>query len=506
MTIKVIEGNGSEACPQGYYALYEHPNCNGTAKGRVLIADQSMDDHHMGAPVNFRDTATCVVNRTSRTLELFQSPGLQGERLNVPPGGPYDLRELKNEHSKSLNDDVSSTRLGDPPSDSLLSKFRKAGYQVSGGKVDQETGEGQAGDSITSTLRNIGFVGTGGKVAGKDKQKKQDEQLAAQEKAAAEKAARTSQTYQVRIKTADERDAGTDDDVHCRFRRGDRVSGWVLLDRPNERDLRAGFNDWYDITVPGDFGAPKRIEFKTSGTNDWLLEWLVVQTTDQESQWHCPMLDRTKVWLSKDAPPTAELEDRGHFYAQTSVSLFLAPGRQPVENEPNPDYEAWGRTPGEPPNQWGPFPKGNFQVKNVKGNSCLHAYEDKVDCHGPDSSPAQTWHGTGATTGADKLISAYKESQKESACASDTGSSRIGQPMGVLTYRACSDAITQRWWWNPGKKQIVLCNGDNCGYLYYAKGRIGLAMDPDTKNGTTTWDIFSRPDPGILAADPADRR
>lgn len=506
MTIKVIEGNGSEACPQGYYALYEHPNCNGTAKGRVLIADQSMDDHHMGAPVNFRDTTTCVVNRTSRTLELFQRPGLQGERLTVPPGGPYDLRELKNEQSKSLNDDVSSTRLGDPPSDSLLSKFRKAGYQVSGGKVDQETGEGQAGDSITSTLRNIGWVGTGGKVAEKDKQKKQSDQLAAQEKAAAEKAAKTPQTYQVKIKTAGDSDAGTTDDIHCRFRRGERVSEWVNLDRPAQADLRAGYDDWYDLAVPGDFGAPKRIEFKTNGTDDWLLEWVIVQTTDQKSQWHCPMLNLTKVWLSKDAPPNPELVDRGHFYAQKSVSLFLALGYQPVKDEPNPDYQAWGRTPGEPPDQWGPFPKGNFQIRSTEDNTCLHAYEDKIDSHDPYHSNQQTWHGTGAATGADKLISAYKESQKESACASNTGSSTISQPLGRLRYRACSDDLVQRWWWNPGKKLIALCNGHQCGYLSYTKsnGIIGLAMD--ASDGGTTWDIILRPDPGILAADPADRR
>ncbi|MBT2453148.1 hypothetical protein J7F03_40280 [Streptomyces sp. ISL-43] len=137
MTVKVIDGKGSGACPQGYYALYEHPHCNGSANGRVLIADQSMDDHHMGPPIDFRSTATCVVNRSSRTLELFQRPGLQGERLPVPPGGPYDLRELKNENSSSLNDAVCSTRLGEPPSETLLGKFRKAGHQVTGGKVDQ---------------------------------------------------------------------------------------------------------------------------------------------------------------------------------------------------------------------------------------------------------------------------------------------------------------------------------------------------------------------------------
>ncbi|MFH8573968.1 hypothetical protein [Streptomyces sp. NPDC017993] len=47
MTVKVIEGRGTTACPAGFYALYEGSGYNEAAPEcrRVLIAGESVPDH-----------------------------------------------------------------------------------------------------------------------------------------------------------------------------------------------------------------------------------------------------------------------------------------------------------------------------------------------------------------------------------------------------------------------------------------------------------------------------
>ncbi|GAA3834873.1 hypothetical protein GCM10022403_079570 [Streptomyces coacervatus] len=336
MTKKIIRAKGSDACPRGHYALYDHPNCNNSVAGRVLVADESVGSFGEAGDGSMNDSVTSVVNKTTRTLQLYEHGNGTGERLDIPPGGPYDLREVRNEKGRGLNDVVSSTRLGDPPSSGLLDRFRRLGYQTAGGSVDKDSGKGQGSSGPLGGLADLGFVASGGKMAGKDTQ---SEQVAAAEKAAAAKAA-TPVVYAVRILTADEHEAGTTDDIHVRFRRGDRESDWVLLDLKGERDLRRGFDDTYRISAPGDFGDPKRIEFKTSGTDDWLLKWINVTSPDGKSIWHCPLLNSTKVWLTQDAKTMDDKED-GYYWAVNEVSLFLGPGEWAVEGESNPDGEAF---------------------------------------------------------------------------------------------------------------------------------------------------------------------
>ncbi|WP_158692708.1 PLAT/LH2 domain-containing protein [Streptomyces roseochromogenus] len=343
MTVKVIRAKGSDVCPSGSYALYEHPNCNGSVEGRVVIADESIAKNfgEIGDR-GFSDTATCVVNKTKRTLELFQHPDLKGECLKVPPGGPYDLRELKNERGACLNDDVSSTRIGDVPSQGLINQFRNSGYQVFGGKVDKETGNAEGASGMFGAFANVGYVATGGKIAGKDQQA---EQVAAAEKAAAAKAAAREVLYEVRIITAKDDWAGTDADVFCQFARGDRKSGWTKLDKPNYNDFEKGDDDTYSVYAPGDFGDPKHIEFKVENKDDmWLLQWVTVKPWGHGSRgpvWHCPLLNDTKVWMhTKNLAPG---EGAGGLTVGAQVSLFLAPGESAVKGEPNPDAERYGR-------------------------------------------------------------------------------------------------------------------------------------------------------------------
>ncbi|EST34520.1 PLAT/LH2 domain-containing protein [Streptomyces roseochromogenus] len=347
MTKTIKRGKGSEACPRGYYALYDHPNCNNSVPGRVLVADESVGNFRDAGDSSFNDSVTCVVNKTTRTLELYEHEKSGGERVDIPPGGPYDLRYIKNANGKSLSDLVSSTRLGDPPSPGLIEGFRRLGYQVAGGKVDKDTGTGQGSSGPLGRVADLGFVATGGKMAGKDTQ---SEQVAAAEKKAAQKAAATPLVFGVSIKTAKEDWAGTDDDVLCRFQRADRKSEWVKLDSA-ANDFEAGSWRTYQVSMPGDFGTPQRIALKTSGDDKWLLEWVVVTLPDQ-TYLHAPYLNDTYIWISQGTPKVGEA---GSWPWRHEADLYLGPGDKAVKGEKNPDAE-------NAPETW-----GESMMKRVRG-------------------------------------------------------------------------------------------------------------------------------------------
>ncbi|KUL42767.1 PLAT/LH2 domain-containing protein [Streptomyces regalis] len=304
-----------------------------------MIADESIAKNfgEIGDG-SFSGMATSVVNKTKRTLELFEHPDLKGECLKVPPGGPYELRDIKNERGASLNDHVYSARLGDLPFQGLINRFRNTGYQAFGGKVDKESGKAEgASGGVIGAVANLGYVATGGKMAGKDQQ---SELIAAQERAAA--AAVKPLRYVVRVITRKLDRSGTDDDVFCQFARGDRKSGWVKLDTPRYNDFEKGDDDEYEVTTPGHFGDPQRVEFKISGDDKWLLQWVNMRNWgNKDSTRHCPLLNVTKVWLS-----TAHFElgeGAGGIHPGAEISLFLALGADAVQNEPNPDAEKWAR-------------------------------------------------------------------------------------------------------------------------------------------------------------------
>jgi hypothetical protein len=75
------QGKGFELCPDGWYALYQHPYWNTRPidePGWVLVADESIGNAHVAG---VRDVTCSVVNRTAGELELFAGRDYRGTRL-----------------------------------------------------------------------------------------------------------------------------------------------------------------------------------------------------------------------------------------------------------------------------------------------------------------------------------------------------------------------------------------------------------------------------------------
>ncbi|MEV4502610.1 RICIN domain-containing protein [Streptomyces klenkii] len=95
MTVKIIKASGADACPEGWWALYDDTDFNtrGGGWGRVLIGDQSLPDLK---PLGFSDRASSLVNRTGGYAVFYENAeesgkGMSadsqpGKSLNVPPG------------------------------------------------------------------------------------------------------------------------------------------------------------------------------------------------------------------------------------------------------------------------------------------------------------------------------------------------------------------------------------------------------------------------------------
>jgi hypothetical protein len=90
MTVKVIKGQGQDACPPGHWALYDEVNFNVGQEGwgRVLISDESvgnLKDH------GFNDHASSVVNKMDRAVAFYDDAGGGGRAVTVRPGVARNL-------------------------------------------------------------------------------------------------------------------------------------------------------------------------------------------------------------------------------------------------------------------------------------------------------------------------------------------------------------------------------------------------------------------------------
>ncbi|MEV7930996.1 RICIN domain-containing protein [Kitasatospora sp. NPDC088779] len=65
MAVRVFEGKGEDACPQGWYALYENHWYNDDKSGRVLVSDQPVADLR---GYDFTDITSSVVNQCALTV------------------------------------------------------------------------------------------------------------------------------------------------------------------------------------------------------------------------------------------------------------------------------------------------------------------------------------------------------------------------------------------------------------------------------------------------------
>ncbi|NYE47291.1 hypothetical protein HDA32_002411 [Spinactinospora alkalitolerans] len=154
MAVKVFEGVGADACPEGHYALYEHAECNTDPRGgRMLVADEpiaDLDAHGFGHVVS------SVVNKTGRPLRVFIGATIEaGQSMGRLPRG--------------LNDNVTATSLDDG-SVSAVDSLRNTFYAAAGGSVDGQ-GKGQGASGPLAGVADTAFTATGGTMTEKTKPK-----------------------------------------------------------------------------------------------------------------------------------------------------------------------------------------------------------------------------------------------------------------------------------------------------------------------------------------------
>ncbi|WP_327350402.1 RICIN domain-containing protein [Streptomyces sp. NBC_01304] len=120
MTVRIIRGQGPDACPWGYWALYENKQYNESEPADILISDTSVWNLK---DVGFNDRASSYVNRTRYTISLYDDAGYEGRERGVGSGSQYHhvIHErttrpylFSDEEVGDMNDAVSSVRLREP--------------------------------------------------------------------------------------------------------------------------------------------------------------------------------------------------------------------------------------------------------------------------------------------------------------------------------------------------------------------------------------------------------
>ncbi|MFJ4191089.1 RICIN domain-containing protein [Kitasatospora sp. NPDC089509] len=173
MTVRIIRGQGVDACPPGHWALYDDVEFNRKGPADILIGDASAGN--LGE-VGFDGRASSYVNRTGRTISLYDDAGYGGRRIDVLPGRAerlvVDQRTVRpyvysNEEVGDMNDAVSSVEVREPGPETarllpeagtytLVNVYSgKALDVLSDGSVLQWTGHG--GPNQRWTLTPVGY-------------------------------------------------------------------------------------------------------------------------------------------------------------------------------------------------------------------------------------------------------------------------------------------------------------------------------------------------------------
>ncbi|MER7348229.1 RICIN domain-containing protein [Streptomyces aurantiacus] len=120
MTVRIIRGQGPDACPWGYWALYENKRYNEDGPADILISDSSVWNLK---DVGFNDRTSSYVNRTRYSITLYDDAGFEGRQFGVGSGDQYHHviheRTIRpyfgsEEEVGDMNDAVSSVRLREP--------------------------------------------------------------------------------------------------------------------------------------------------------------------------------------------------------------------------------------------------------------------------------------------------------------------------------------------------------------------------------------------------------
>ncbi|MFG2911462.1 RICIN domain-containing protein [Kitasatospora sp. NPDC048298] len=120
MTVRIIRGKGVDACPQGYWALYDDVGFNKNGPADILIGDASVTNLK---DVGFNDRASSYVNRTGHNIALYDDADYGGRRIGVSFSAAEKLvvheRTIRpylfsDEEVGDMNDAVSSVQVFEP--------------------------------------------------------------------------------------------------------------------------------------------------------------------------------------------------------------------------------------------------------------------------------------------------------------------------------------------------------------------------------------------------------
>lgn len=120
MTVRIIRGQGVDACPVGYWALYDNVAYNKGGPADILIGDASAPNLK---DVGFNDRASSYVNRTNYSIAMYEEAGYGGRKVATGPGQYRELvvherttrpYPFSDEEVGDMNDAVSSVRVYEP--------------------------------------------------------------------------------------------------------------------------------------------------------------------------------------------------------------------------------------------------------------------------------------------------------------------------------------------------------------------------------------------------------
>ncbi|MFK0150884.1 peptidase inhibitor family I36 protein [Streptomyces sp. NPDC090499] len=111
MTVRVITGQGMDACPDGFLALYEHSDYNGpNGGGRILLTDESIPNLKTH---DFNDVTSSVIKKMpGRWVTLWTATQYGG--TSFPLQGDIIEYRTMTDFSKidvKQNDTISSVQL-----------------------------------------------------------------------------------------------------------------------------------------------------------------------------------------------------------------------------------------------------------------------------------------------------------------------------------------------------------------------------------------------------------
>ncbi|MEU2723942.1 peptidase inhibitor family I36 protein [Streptomyces smyrnaeus] len=98
-TVRVVKGQGKEACSWGVVCLYENADRNKGANAPMLLTNQNIP--RLGKYA-FDNKAGSVCNHTTRPVRVYERAGYKGPSETVKPAGCKNVRASFDNKASSL--------------------------------------------------------------------------------------------------------------------------------------------------------------------------------------------------------------------------------------------------------------------------------------------------------------------------------------------------------------------------------------------------------------------